>query len=489
MSVYLFSDLHGNNLALNRCVNYIKRLSTPQVNGIDFSKNSLLTNPANDPTNKHCICLGDLIDRGPNSLDTVNKYSNLVGNGTAQGKEHWHFIIGNHEHLLLEYLLNKDNESAFNWINNGGETLLKEIYANRENELVINNFLRNFANLMARGFGRIYIRAKHLYIATHAGPVSNREKNLNNLFLEEKLPVPPPRIWARVDGGNIEKHIGNEEREIFNRKRNADNKNLNNNNRKYYVFGHSPISEEVIEHRWNNDDSYNYYGNQKKLLLPLDAGIAKNSKSVAIGYIDKEKRHNVKILDIHPNKYDSTAATDNSIIEEAKTILLTSWEQYWNSLPGQKQNNIKNILMREFAISWKKNWIKDELKHNIWDNATPRRFRKEEYYLTLQPNCLKDPEVRNISSEEFFRPLLNYITIRYNEGKGWSFKSKYQKNAKLNAAKWAFAYLRGTDDLKGGINFYATLNDGRLRQAIRGCPGGNELLNDLSAARVQPRGR
>jgi len=63
-----------------------------------------------DPVADTLICLGDMIDRGPDSvavLDYLHDVNAIM-------------LLGNHEHLMLESVLNNDEEALTMWNQNGG---------------------------------------------------------------------------------------------------------------------------------------------------------------------------------------------------------------------------------------------------------------------------------------------------------------------------------------------------------------------------------
>ncbi len=55
--------------------------------------------------------VGDLIDRGPNSMECLR----LI-------KEPWFFsVLGNHEDMMLDVISNEFKHGVAQWINNGGD--------------------------------------------------------------------------------------------------------------------------------------------------------------------------------------------------------------------------------------------------------------------------------------------------------------------------------------------------------------------------------
>lgn len=72
-----------------------------------------------DPVHDRLFAVGDLIDRGPHSLDALRWME----------KPWFHACLGNHEDMLLS----SDNPLSFlNWMNNGGEWWLQQDEPTRE---------------------------------------------------------------------------------------------------------------------------------------------------------------------------------------------------------------------------------------------------------------------------------------------------------------------------------------------------------------------
>jgi len=63
-----------------------------------------------DPVADTLICLGDMVDRGPDSVAVLDY---LHGVNAVM-------LLGNHEHLMLESVLNNDDEALAMWNQNGG---------------------------------------------------------------------------------------------------------------------------------------------------------------------------------------------------------------------------------------------------------------------------------------------------------------------------------------------------------------------------------
>ena len=108
MSTYVFSDVHGHRLPLERA---LERVSPSE--GDRF------------------FCLGDMIDRGPDPVGVLRVCRSLPGACA---------LMGNHEDLMVSCLSDpRDPLAAMNWGLNGGAATsegLAAISADEANELV-----------------------------------------------------------------------------------------------------------------------------------------------------------------------------------------------------------------------------------------------------------------------------------------------------------------------------------------------------------------
>ena len=91
MATYVFTDIHGHAKPLRRILERIAPQDEDQF-----------------------ICLGDMIDRGPDPLGVIE---------TVKTLPHVVVLQGNHEQMLGRFLANEDDtEALITWIYNGGET-------------------------------------------------------------------------------------------------------------------------------------------------------------------------------------------------------------------------------------------------------------------------------------------------------------------------------------------------------------------------------
>ena len=86
---YIVGDIHGHH---SRLMQHLQELE------FDFSNDRL-------------FCVGDLIDRGPESAEVLNLLN-----------EDWFFsILGNHEYFMLSGLKHNNSKHKMMWLENGGE--------------------------------------------------------------------------------------------------------------------------------------------------------------------------------------------------------------------------------------------------------------------------------------------------------------------------------------------------------------------------------
>ena len=98
--IYIMSDIHGQ---------YDRYLKT--LEQISFSENDQL------------YVLGDVIDRGPGSLETLLD---------IMDRKNVEMFLGNHEHMMLTYLNESDRESWFYGVNGGRVTYEKFLTFRKE---------------------------------------------------------------------------------------------------------------------------------------------------------------------------------------------------------------------------------------------------------------------------------------------------------------------------------------------------------------------
>ncbi|MCP3940213.1 MAG: hypothetical protein GY710_01855 [Desulfobacteraceae bacterium] len=438
MGVFVFSDIHGNSDAYYEVMRYLKRK-------IGLSD--------------QVVCIGDLIDRGPDSAQVVREYVKKM-----KSDPRYHFVLGNHEALLLEAVLDPESLVKWDlWIVNGGITICDELYSASANHF--KTFFDSFFYLLNNGVGRIYVRTKHAYVITHAGMTTTESKIDSGLNpgIRKKF---EPRIWSRS------RNYPHEEKERFNKiRKRRKNQKLGDKNRKYHVHGHTPTESKEIKRRWN-DESYDDYATLKEFNLPVDAGLAYMSNGepayVACAYISSDPN-----LEGCPHRV-------NLIKTIGRTMPYHNW--YNNLIHDLKEKkNTPTTRMffnfRNTANAYFK--AKDRFDYNfsfLMDKQISwagKKFPKfyDDNYKEIRPST-GAPEINKTPRD---RRLVKYIQDRRKKrsvGRGLFVRQAYRREAKLRSAIWAYACLYNIlvddditdDDIK---NNYATIIDGKLHTAIQ----------------------
>ena len=133
MATYVFSDVHGHVAPLRRA---LERVS-----------------PSDDDV---FFCLGDMIDRGPESLAVVR---------TCRELPNCRILRGNHEALMLDYFDNPDDQIAMlNWGQNGAAATIRDLTSLAAEELTA--FLGWVRDLPLWAVTTVGERS---YLLTHAG--------------------------------------------------------------------------------------------------------------------------------------------------------------------------------------------------------------------------------------------------------------------------------------------------------------------------------
>ena len=105
--VYAVGDVHGRFDLLQDLIGRIEADSA-----------------AREPTEVHVVMLGDLIDRGPQSREIIDYF--LKG---APAFAQWHFIMGNHEEMLLKLIDQPDASLMPQFLRYGGRETLESFGA------------------------------------------------------------------------------------------------------------------------------------------------------------------------------------------------------------------------------------------------------------------------------------------------------------------------------------------------------------------------
>jgi len=144
------------------------------------------------------VFLGDYIDRGPDSKGVVDYI-------LKNRQPNWHFLRGNHEQMLLEWLGTPNPLAASNWLLNGGhQTLQSYVPADKMDELrgegahmILQSYIHPFH---AEFFNALpYTHETPDYFFCHAGISLDRslaDQNKDDLlwirrkFIEDPRPTP-----------------------------------------------------------------------------------------------------------------------------------------------------------------------------------------------------------------------------------------------------------------------------------------------------------
>ncbi len=132
--------------------------------------------PDDDP-----VSVGDMIDRGPRSMEVLEFFRN-----------HGKALLGNHEHMMLDYFCDRGNYMPGLWLMNSGDATLNSLGLERSGSLpeILQDFLESLPLLLIRDG----------LLVTHA-PVHKRW-SLEDIASEDHLELSPldqSVIWNRED--------------------------------------------------------------------------------------------------------------------------------------------------------------------------------------------------------------------------------------------------------------------------------------------------
>ncbi|MCT3728311.1 serine/threonine protein phosphatase [Elizabethkingia anophelis] len=180
MRIIVVADIHGENDKFRKA-----------LKSVSLKKSDKL------------ILLGDVIDRGESSKDTLDTLVLLRKNGF----QNIIYIRGNHEQMLLDSIEDEDKE--YIWIKNGGDKTLKSFRVNYANQIP-----ENYIDLIKSS---IYYYEFENYLFVHAGL---------NFELKEPLNDINSLLWIR----NMS--LGKYEKSVFSTKK--------------IIHGHTPIERSLI---------------------------------------------------------------------------------------------------------------------------------------------------------------------------------------------------------------------------------------------------
>lgn len=157
MSTYVMSDIHGNLLAFSR-----------MLKQIEFSKEDEL------------IIIGDLIDRGKNSLELL-QYVYKAENITL--------LLGNHELMMSDYYRTKSPNDKDIWFLNGGKKTYSQLeynqYLSKEERFNIISWVREL------DLKKTLVVNNQKFVLCHANPFSNKkDKIVWDRIVPDELDLP-----------------------------------------------------------------------------------------------------------------------------------------------------------------------------------------------------------------------------------------------------------------------------------------------------------
>ena len=102
--------------------------------------------PDDDP-----VSVGDMIDRGPRSMEVLEFFRN-----------HGKALLGNHEHMMLDYFCDSGNYMPDLWLMNSGDATLNSLGLKRSGSLpeILQDFLESLPLLLIRD-GLLVTHAPH----------------------------------------------------------------------------------------------------------------------------------------------------------------------------------------------------------------------------------------------------------------------------------------------------------------------------------------
>lgn len=235
--VYVMSDLHGQYKRFDK-----------MLKKINFSSDDTL------------YILGDAIDRGPDSMkiiQTIMEMKNII------------FLIGNHEHMMLESL--QDNSKMNLWfINKGFDTYKQFISLPKNIQYDIYDYL--YSRILV--IPNLKVSNQHYYL-THSSPLKyhiNFPKYYADVSDEEKYFV----LWERYFNSKIKHTLTTSDIDLINMYKGH-----------ILVCGHTKTQSVFFGNIGKNNNgriSYGYHGH----VIDIDCGCASNKNLGCIRLDDKK---------------------------------------------------------------------------------------------------------------------------------------------------------------------------------------------------------
>lgn len=180
MAIYLCYDIHGH-------YDYFQEIKDK----INLSNTDVM------------IVGGDAIDRGPNPIGLLKDilYTQNI-----------HFLLGNHEHMMLQALKFHNNYAKEMWLRNGGEITLKQFerLPQKEQEDILN---RLYHSLIA--IPQLKVGDKNYYIAhaSHAPRYISEPLAYSEATSEEIETI----LWSRDYGHYMPEEMNKQYKDLYER--------------------------------------------------------------------------------------------------------------------------------------------------------------------------------------------------------------------------------------------------------------------------------
>lgn len=252
---FAIGDVHGQADALDATLTHIDQLR------------------ANDATGE-IIFTGDLIDRGPESLRSIN----LAVEACARFEEGT-ILPGNHELMMMTCLLRKGTREDFDrWYYNGGKSIFNELDPHEES--TINDVLDEIAKRLDSRFTEAMIsgpthliRNRTLFV--HAG--IHPHQDLNIFLGQARFGYPSDGHWAWIRQPFLDWEGGWAQHELD-----------------LVVHGHSPV---ILRHIENVDEAAFLLDTVKKHhCVCVDAGAMRVPQVACVEFRGPEHRLHITQL-------------------------------------------------------------------------------------------------------------------------------------------------------------------------------------------------
>ena len=143
MATYVLSDIHGH-------LDYFEDI----LRKIKFSKEDTM------------YIIGDCIDRGPNPIGLLKRVKEL---------KNVHFLLGNHEQMMLQAIKDKNQQALHNWLANGGSVTFEQFAALPKSE---QDDLINWLYSRPIAIPELIVNDKKYFLAHASHPLFYLDKTL-----------------------------------------------------------------------------------------------------------------------------------------------------------------------------------------------------------------------------------------------------------------------------------------------------------------------